>query len=90
MKKIKLPIIEVKWKDHCWVDNKDLKSIKSAKPYIWHEIGYLIAEDKERVVFCQRITEGFDGKKNKIEYENATIILQTDILYLKRLTTKHE
>ena len=66
MKKINLPIIYIKWRDHCWVsgDVKKLPDIRQAKPYFIEEIGFLISEDKEKVVYCQQISEGFDGKIN--------------------------
>ena len=87
MKKVNLPIIYIKWKDHCWIsgDVQKIPDIKNAKPYFVEEIGFLISEDKEKVVYCQCITEGFDGKRNNVDYDNAIIVLKTDVIEMKLL-----
>ncbi|MEK6877963.1 MAG: hypothetical protein AABY22_00065 [Nanoarchaeota archaeon] len=88
MKKIKLPIIYIKWRDHCWISGnvQKIPDIKNAKPYFMEEVGFLISEDKEKIVYSQCITEGFDGKKNNIDYDNVIIVLKTDVIEMKILT----
>ena len=69
MKKINLPIIYIKWRDHCWVAGnvQKIPDIKNAKPYFLENTGFLISEDKEKVIFCMEISEGFSGKVNNVD-----------------------
>jgi hypothetical protein len=87
MKKVDLPIIYIKWKDHCWVSGyvQKIPDIKNAKNYFIEEVGFLIDEDDEKIVYCQSISEGFDGKKNNVNYDDVVIVLKADVVEINYL-----
>ena len=75
------PIVYVKYHDHCWLEAKELKKIQVAKPFVVEETGFLLSEaDKFITLAKERST---DGEKGKVQYDDVTIIMRSDILDLR-------
>lgn len=75
------PIVYVKYHDHCWLEAKELQKIEVATPYVVEETGFLLLEtDKFITLAKERST---DGEKGKVQYDDVTIIMRSDILALE-------
>lgn len=75
------PIVYVKYHDHCWLEAKDLKKIAVAKPYVVEETGFLLVETEKFVTLAKE--RSTDGEKGKVQYDDVTIIMRSDILELE-------
>ncbi len=72
------PIAYVKYHDHCWLESKELARIETATPYVVEESGFLIVENAKYVTLAKE--RSTDGEKGKVQYDDVTIIMRSDIL----------
>lgn len=75
------PIVYVKYHDHCWLEAKDLAKIDVAKPYVVEETGFLLVENPKFITLAKE--RSTDGEKGKVQYDDVTIIMRSDILELE-------
>ncbi|HWG91264.1 MAG TPA: hypothetical protein VNZ52_10500 [Candidatus Thermoplasmatota archaeon] len=75
------PVAYVKYHDHCWLESKDLKKIQDAEPYVVEETGFLLHEAERFVTLAKE--RSTDGEKGRVQYDDVTIIMRSDILELK-------
>lgn len=75
------PICYVKYHDHCWLEAKELEKIQVAKPYVVEETGFLLAESPKFITLAKE--RSTDGEKGKVQYDDVTIIMRSDILDLR-------
>jgi hypothetical protein len=75
------PIVYVKYHDHCWLEAKELKKIEVAKPFVVEETGFLLTETEKYVTLAKE--RSTDGEKGKVQYDDVTIIMRSDILDLE-------
>lgn len=76
------PIVYVKYHDHCWLEAKELQKIQVAKPFVVEETGFLLAESPAYITMAKE--RSVDGEKGKVQYDDVTIIMKSDILELER------
>lgn len=76
------PIAYVRYHDHCWLEAKELEKIQVAKPYVVEETGFLLAESDRFITLAKE--RSIDGEKGKVQYDDVTIIMRSDILELER------
>lgn len=72
------PIVYVKYHDHCWLEAKELKKIAVATPYVVEETGFLLVENDRFITLAKE--RSTDGEKGKVQYDDVTIIMRSDIL----------
>lgn len=72
------PIAYVKYHDHCWLEAKELAKIEVAQPYVVEETGFLLVENEKYVTLAKE--RSTDGEKGKVQYDDVTIIMKSDIL----------
>ena len=72
------PVCYVKYHDHCWLEAKELEKIQVAKPYVVEEAGFLLAESPKFITLAKE--RSTDGEKGKVQYDDVTIIMRSDIL----------
>jgi hypothetical protein len=75
------PIVYVKYHDHCWLEAKELKKIEVAKPFVVEETGFLLTQTDKFVTLAKE--RSTDGEKGKVQYDDVTIIMKSDILALE-------
>lgn len=75
------PIVYVKYHDHCWLEAKDIEKIGVAKPYVVEETGFLLVESPTFITLAKE--RSTDGEKGKVQYDDVTIIMRSDILELE-------
>ncbi|HEX2021784.1 MAG TPA: hypothetical protein VHH36_03675 [Candidatus Thermoplasmatota archaeon] len=75
------PIVYVKYHDHCWLEAKELKKIQVAKPFVVEETGFLLAEAEKFITLAKE--RSTDGEKGKVQYDDVTIIMRSDVLDLR-------
>ena len=75
------PVAYVKYHDHCWLEAKELEKIKVAKPYVVEETGFLLAESPKYITLAKE--RSTDGEKGRVQYDDVTIIMRSDILDLR-------
>jgi hypothetical protein len=80
------PILYVKYHDHCWLEAKELKKIEVAKPFVVEETGFLLTETEKYVTLAKE--RSVDGEKGKVQYDDVTIIMKSDILDMQTFTRK--
>ncbi len=78
----KFPIVYVKYHDHCWLEARELKKIEVAKPFVVEETGFLLTETEKFITLAKE--RSTDGEKGKVQYDDVTIIMKSDILELER------
>ena len=74
------PVVYVMYHDHCWLEAKELKKIQVAKPYVVEETGFLLAQTEKFITLAKE--RSTDGEKGKVQYDDVTIIMRSDILDL--------
>ena len=75
------PIVYVKYHDHCWLEAKELEKIHVATPYVVEETGFLLLETEKYITLAKE--RSTDGEKGKVQYDDVTIIMRSDILSLR-------
>lgn len=75
------PIVYVKYHDHCWLEAKELNKIQVAKPFVVEECGFLLADSEKFITMAKE--RSIDGEKGKVQYDDVTIIMRSDILELE-------
>ena len=75
------PIVYVKYHDHCWLEAKELDKIDVAQPYVVEETGFLLVESPKFITLAKE--RSTDGEKGKVQYDDVTIIMRSDILELE-------
>ena len=75
------PIVYVKYHDHCWLEAKELQKIQVAKPFVVEECGFLLADSEKYITMAKE--RSIDGEKGKVQYDDVTIIMRSDILELQ-------
>ncbi|MFA5862591.1 MAG: hypothetical protein WDA16_12945 [Candidatus Thermoplasmatota archaeon] len=78
------PIVYVKYHDHCWLEAKELKKIRVAKPFVVEETGFLLTESPKFITLAKE--RSTDGEKGKVQYDDVTIIMRSDILAFRVFT----
>ena len=76
----KFPVAYVRYHDHCWLEAKELEKIQVAKPYVVEEAGFLLSETPKFITLAKE--RSTDGEKGKVQYDDVTIIMRSDILEL--------
>jgi hypothetical protein len=77
------PIAYVKYHDHCWLKAKELEKIQVAKPFVVEETGFLLAETPKYITLAKE--RSTDGEEEKVQYDDVTIIMRSDILEFRVL-----
>lgn len=80
------PIVYVKYHDHCWLEAKELSKIHVAKPFVVEETGFLLVENEKFITLAKE--RSTDGEKGKVQYDDVTIIMRSDILELDTFRRK--
>ncbi len=75
------PLAYVKYHDHCWLEAKELEKINAATPYIVEESGFLIVDNEKYITLAKE--RSTDGEKGKVQYDDVTIIMRSDILDMR-------
>jgi hypothetical protein len=75
------PIAYVKYHDHCWLRAKELEKIQVAKPFVVEETGFLLAQAPRFITLAKE--KSTDGEEGKVQYDDVTIIMRSDILALR-------
>lgn len=81
------PIVYVKYHDHCWLEAKELSKIEVAKPFVVEETGFLLVENPKFITLAKE--RSTDGEKGKVQYDDVTIIMRSDILSLEVFKRAH-
>lgn len=75
------PVCYVRYHDHCWLEAKELVKIEVAQPYVVEECGFLIVDTEKFVTLAKE--RSTDGEKGRVQYDDVTIIMRSDILDLR-------
>lgn len=75
------PVAYVKYHDHCWLESKDLDRIQDAEPYVVEETGFLLQETPRFVTLAKE--RSTDGEKGRVQYDDVTIIMRSDIIEIQ-------
>lgn len=79
------PIVYVKYHDHCWLQAKEIEKINVATPFVVEETGFLLVETEKFITLAKE--RSTDGEKGKVQYDDVTIIMRSDILDLRTFPT---
>jgi hypothetical protein len=71
----------VKYHDHAWLDAKELRKIRVARPFVVEETGFLLAQTPRFITLAKE--RSTDGEKGKTQYDDVTIIMRSDILAME-------